>query len=115
MTSHGAAVEVTDLEKHAYENKVEPVPDHEGEVQTGSTQVLAKKLKSRHMQMIAIGKHSQALSSYLDRNLTYNRWFHRCRSLRRFRWRSAHRWSSFPRHWFHDHRLHVAVHYAGSR
>lgn len=70
MTSHGAAVEVTDVEKHAYENKVEPVADHEGEVQTGSTQVLAKKLKSRHMQMIAIGKHSRALSNYLDRKLT---------------------------------------------
>lgn len=86
--SHGAAVEVTDVEKNAYETKVEPVAsDHDGEVQTGSTQVLAKKLKSRHMQMIAVGT---LLSDHSHCNIEQeliriHRWLHRCRSLCRFR------------------------------
>lgn len=58
-TSHGAPAEVVDVEKNAYEVKVEPiVAENDGEVHTGSTQVLAKKLKSRHMQMIAIGMYT---------------------------------------------------------
>lgn len=64
-SSHAAPVEVTDIEKHAYETKVDPVAsDHDGEVQTGSTQVLKKSLKSRHMQMIAIGMSLSLCSSH---------------------------------------------------
>lgn len=51
---HGAAQEVHDVEKVG-DVKVEPVISNE-EVQTSSTGKLHKDLRSRHMQMIAIGK-----------------------------------------------------------
>lgn len=55
----------------------------EGEVQNGK---LSRGLKGRHMQMIAIGM--PCFVGFCDSRLNDRRWFHRCRSFRRFRFRT---------------------------
>lgn len=55
MVAEHAPAQMVDVEKDGFQEKIEPVSSNEVTQPTGQ---LHQKLKSRHMQMIAIGMHS---------------------------------------------------------
>lgn len=77
---------------------------------------LNRDLKSRHMQMIAIGTLSSILPIFFRVKTNQNpfRWCYRCRSLRLLWKCSSQRWSSVARHLLHDYRYHASVHMPGT-
>jgi len=114
MHSSHATPELThhDAEKAIVTEKVVEHTSSEDNVEPAENGQLKKSLKSRHMQMIAIGMYISP--TLLRKYLTVYRWLHRCWSLRRFGFSAQDRWTrqSCPR--FHDYWIHASVYHASA-